>query len=61
MSKLALLFITLTVMLIIMDLLLPVDTQALTYATRIASGTFFGLFVIALMLGRRFKFDPVLR
>ncbi len=61
MSKPAALFITLTLMLISIDLLLPADTEALSYAARSAGGASFCAFIVALMMGRRFKFDPVLR
>jgi hypothetical protein len=61
MSKSALLFIVLTLMVVAFDLLLPPETATLSYAAKIAAGLFFCSFLIALMLGRRFKFDPVLR
>ncbi|WP_341523165.1 PA3371 family protein [Pseudomonas sp. G.S.17] len=61
MSKPAALFITLTLMLISIDLLLPANAEALSYAARIAGAVSFCVFVVALMVGRRFKFDPVLR
>jgi hypothetical protein len=61
MSKSALSFIILALMAIAVDLLLPANADGMSSAARIAAGLFSGLFVIALMLGRRFKFDPVLR
>ncbi|OCR25663.1 hypothetical protein AFK24_07635 [Pseudomonas syringae] len=61
MSKAAVLFITVTLMFMSIDLLLPANTDAMSYAARIAAGVSFSAFVIALMMGRRFKFDPVLR
>jgi len=61
MSKPAALFITLTLMLISIDLLLPTNNDVLSYAARIAGGVSFCAFIVALMMGRRFKFDPVLR
>lgn len=61
MSKTAMLLITLTLMLVSIDQLLPTDAETLSYIARIAAGAFFCFSIIALMMGRRFKFDPVLR
>lgn len=61
MSKLAVLFVILAVTLMGADLLLPREAEILSVATRIGAGVFFLSFLIALMAGRRFKFDPVLR
>ncbi|EGH97522.1 MULTISPECIES: PA3371 family protein [Pseudomonas syringae group] len=61
MSKSALSFLVLAIMAVIVDLLLPAHAQALSIASNIAAGVFASLFVVALFLGRRFKFDPVLR
>ncbi len=65
MSKSALSFIILAIMAVAVDLLLPVSAQGsstvLSSAMKISAGLFSVLFVVALFLGRRFKFDPVLR
>ena len=61
MSRFAVFFVALTLMLISIDLLLPIGTDAMSYVARIAAGFSFAALVIALMIGRRFKFDPVLR
>ncbi|KPX04442.1 PA3371 family protein [Pseudomonas savastanoi] len=60
MSKSALSFLVLAIMAVIVDLLLPVQ-HTLSIAANIAAGVFASLFVVALFLGRRIKFDPVLR
>lgn len=61
MSKTALSFIILAIMAVTVDLLLPSSAQGLSSATKIAAGLFSVLFIVALVVGRRFKFDPVLR
>ncbi|WP_426141533.1 PA3371 family protein [Pseudomonas sp. DWP3-1-2] len=61
MSKLAVLFVILAVTLMGAELLLPREAEILSFATKIGAGVFFFSFLIALMAGRRFKFDPVLR
>lgn len=61
MSKSALSFMILALMAVAVDLLLPEQAPALSSASKIAAGVFASLFVVALFLGRRFKFDPVLR
>lgn len=61
MSKSALSFIILAIMAVAVDFLLPVSAQSLSSVMKIAAGLFAVLFVVALILGRRFKFDPVLR
>ena len=61
MSKSALSFIILAIMAVVVDLLLPATAQSLSSVMKIAAGLFSVLFVVALILGRRFKFDPVLR
>ena len=61
MSKTALSFIILAIMAVTIDLLLPSSAQAVSSVTKIAAGLFSVLFVAALIVGRRFKFDPVLR
>ena len=61
MSKSALSFIILAIMAVAVDLLLPASAQSFSSVMKIAAGLFSVLFVVALILGRRFKFDPVLR
>ena len=61
MSKSALSFIILAIMAVAVDLLLPATAQGLSSVMKIAAGLFTVLFIAALILGRRFKFDPVLR
>ncbi|MGV6393822.1 PA3371 family protein [Pseudomonas caspiana] len=61
MSKSALSFIILAIMSVAVDLLLPANAQGVSNVMKIAAGLFSVLFIVALILGRRFKFDPVLR
>ncbi|WP_054992262.1 PA3371 family protein [Pseudomonas syringae pv. coryli] len=61
MSTSALSFLVLAILVVVADLLLPVNAQAMSIAANIAAGVFASLFVVALFVGRRFKFDPVLR
>ncbi|KPB78013.1 PA3371 family protein [Pseudomonas cannabina] len=61
MSKTAVSFLVLTVMALVVDFLLPPQAQAVSVVTTIVASLFAGLFVVALFVGRRFKFDPVLR
>lgn len=61
MSKAALSFLILAIMAIAADQLLPVSMDALGTVAKIAAGLFASLFVAALFVGRRIKFDPVLR
>ncbi|KPW89801.1 PA3371 family protein [Pseudomonas syringae pv. coryli] len=61
MSKSALSFLVLAIMAVVADLLLPVHTQGFSIASNIAAVVFASLFIVALFLGRRFKFDPLLR
>ncbi|KPX49601.1 PA3371 family protein [Pseudomonas syringae pv. tagetis] len=61
MSKSALSFLALAIMAVVVDLLLPVNAKGMSIAANAAAGVFASLFVVALFLGRRFKFDPVLR
>lgn len=59
MTKPAWLFLLLALAAIILGLnLSPAEAQDTAF---IASGVFGSLFVLALIIGRRFKFDPVLR
>lgn len=61
MSKTALSFLILALMAVAADLLLPEAAQTFSSMLKIAAGVFASLFVAALFIGRRFKFDPVLR
>ncbi|SDX58835.1 hypothetical protein SAMN05444064_11129 [Pseudomonas syringae] len=61
MSKTALSFLVLAIMALVVDLLLPPQAQVVSVVATIVAVLFAGLFVIALFVGRRFKFDPVLR
>ena len=61
MSKSALSFLILALMAVAGDLLLPEPAQTFSSLLKIAAGVFACLFVAALFVGRRFKFDPVLR
>ncbi|GAB7532844.1 hypothetical protein PS3A_52600 [Pseudomonas sp. 3A(2025)] len=61
MSKSALSFLILTLMAIAVDLLLPEQALSLNILTKVTAGVFASLFFGALIIGRRFKFDPVLR
>jgi hypothetical protein len=61
MSKAALSFLILTIMAIAIDQLLPPSMDTVSIATKTACGVFAGLFLAALFVGRRIKFDPVLR
>lgn len=61
MSKAALSFLILAIMAVAADQLLPVSMDALGTVAKAAAGLFASLFVVALFVGRRIKFDPVLR
>ncbi|WP_297842160.1 PA3371 family protein [Pseudomonas sp.] len=61
MSKTALSFLILAVMSIALDISLPYDENVASLVLKIATGTFFVLFVAALVVGRKIKFDPLLR
>jgi len=61
MSKAALSFLILAIMAVAVDQLLPASTETLSTAANAAAGVFAVLFVAALFVGRRIKFDPVLR
>ncbi|MBD8494817.1 hypothetical protein IFR09_14880 [Pseudomonas syringae] len=61
MSKSALSFLILTLMALAMDLLLPEQAAVLNTAAKVTAGVCASLFFGALIVGRRFKFDPVLR
>jgi type III secretory pathway component EscV len=61
MSKSALSFLVLALMAIVIDMLLPLDANAMSSLLKIASGLFVMLFIVALVVGRKIKFDPLLR
>ena len=61
MSKSALSFLVLALMAIVIDLLLPLDANAMSSLLKITSGLFIVLFIVALVVGRKIKFDPLLR
>lgn len=61
MSKSALSFLVLALMAIVIDMLLPLDANAVSSLLKIASGLFIVLFIVALIVGRKIKFDPLLR
>ncbi|WP_109511890.1 PA3371 family protein [Pseudomonas ovata] len=61
MSKSALSFLILTLMAIATDLLLLDQAPAFSTAAKAIAGVSGSLFFGALIIGRRFKFDPVLR
>lgn len=61
MSKSALSFAILTLMAVVVSYLIPDQAPAFTTLARITAGVFLTLFIAALIVGRRFKFDPVLR
>jgi hypothetical protein len=61
MSKAALTFLILAVMAMAVDQLLTPSMDALSTVVTIAACVFASLFVAALFVGRRIKFDPILR
>lgn len=61
MSKAALSFMILTIMALAVDQLLPPSMDTLGTVAKAVAGIFASLFVAALFVGRRIKFDPVLR
>jgi uncharacterized membrane protein YtjA (UPF0391 family) len=61
MSKAALTFLILSIMAIATDQLLPPSMDTMGTIAKTAAGIFASLFVVALIVGRRIKFDPVLR
>lgn len=61
MSKSALSFLILALLAMAIDVSLPLDENTASTVLKIAMGLFAGLFVVALVVGRKFKFDPVLR
>ncbi|MFS2159040.1 PA3371 family protein [Pseudomonas sp. Pseusp122] len=61
MSKSALSFAILTAIAVMVSYLLSDQAPAIVTLSRIIAGVLFTLFILALIVGRRFKFDPVLR
>jgi Gpi18-like mannosyltransferase len=61
MSKTALSFLILAIMAIAVNQLLPSSMDALSTVAKSTAALFGCLFVIGLVLGRKIKFDPVLR
>lgn len=61
MSKAALSFLILTLVAIAVDQLFTQQIDTVSTVAKIAAGVFSCLFVAALFVGRRIKFDPVLR
>jgi len=61
MSKAALSFLILAIMALAVDQLLPTSMDTLSTVAKSAAGIFASLFIAALFIGRRIKFDPVLR
>jgi len=61
MSKAALSFLILTLMALAADQLLPHSMDTLSMVAKTCAGIFASFFVMALIVGRKIKFDPVLR
>jgi hypothetical protein len=61
MSKAALTFLILSIMSVATVQLLPASMDILSAVAKAGAGIFASLFVAALIVGRRIKFDPVLR
>ncbi|MBD8705469.1 MULTISPECIES: PA3371 family protein [unclassified Pseudomonas] len=61
MSKAAISFLILALMAIAADQLMDPSMETLSTLAKAAAGIFASLFVAALFVGRRIKFDPVLR
>jgi Gpi18-like mannosyltransferase len=61
MSKAALSFFILAIMAIAVDQLLPSSMETLSLVAKSTAGIFSTLFMVALVVGRKIKFDPVLR
>lgn len=61
MSKAAISFLILALMAIAADQLMDPSIETLSTLAKAAAGIFASLFVAALFVGRRIKFDPVLR
>jgi hypothetical protein len=61
MSKAAISFLTLALMAVAADQLLLPSMETLSTLAKAGAGVFAILFIAALFVGRRIKFDPVLR
>ncbi|MBD8600466.1 hypothetical protein QWI18_10345 [Pseudomonas sp. W2Oct36] len=61
MSKAAISFLILAVMALATDQLLAPSMETMSTLAKAAAAIFASLFVAALFVGRRIKFDPVLR
>lgn len=61
MSKAALSFFILAIMALAVDQLLPASMETFSLVVKSAAGILAVLFVVALVVGRKIKFDPVLR
>lgn len=61
MSKAAISFLILALMAVAADQLLIPSMETISVLAKAAAGIFASLFVAALFVGRRIKFDPVLR
>lgn len=61
MSKYAVSCLVLTVGCVYGAFLAPELTTSLVHASRAGIGVFGTLFIVAMLIGRRIKFDPVLR
>ena len=61
MSKAAFSFLILALMALAADQLLAPSMEMMGTLTKAAAGIFASLFVAALFVGRRIKFDPILR
>lgn len=61
MSKAAISFLILALMAIAADQLLAPSMEMMSTVIKAAAGIFASLFVAALFVGRRIKFDPILR
>ncbi len=61
MSISALTFLILTLLTLAVDMLFITESMSLDVVTKGACGVFACLFVVALVIGRRIKFDPILR
>lgn len=61
MSKAALSFLILTLMALAVDQLLPHSMDTLGVVAKTCAGIFASFFVMGLIVGRKIKFDPVLR
>ncbi len=61
MSKAALSFFILAIMALAVDQLLPSSMETVDTIAKTAVGIFTSLFIFSLIVGRKIKFDPVLR